>query len=325
MSTLALQTCKPLQPLTTLFIKLTLQTSWVASTLLPSDEQAYVQTGHGLYDPSQSTSAQPLDGENFEIGYGDGSGSSGPEYTETVVLGDVALAGMPIGVANMLHLGTGQTSRNSDGPVGLGFQSLNSVKPDKQPTFAEALQSAGALSKPVFTTHLTTDDSGVILFGEYDSSLYTGSLTQVPVDNSAGFWVIDNVSFGMNGQQFSSAPINMIGDTGGGGLDIPADALASYFSIVQGSGQDSNGNYFYPCGTDLPALELYFPSVLNGGPGSASISGQSIKDGDGDAGQNCYTHFGAASDQGSLGIPFFVSQYIEWDMSVPSMAFAQQA
>ena len=89
-----------------LFIKLTLQTSWVASTLLPSDEQAYVQTGHGLYDPSQSTSAQPLDGENFEIGYGDGSGSSGPEYTETVVLGDVALAGMPIGVANMQPVAT---------------------------------------------------------------------------------------------------------------------------------------------------------------------------------------------------------------------------
>ena len=245
-----------------------------------------------------------------------------------MALGDIALAGMPIGVANSLHLGTNApagSTRNSDGPVGLGFQSINSVSPDKQPTFAEALQSAGALTHNVFTTHLTTDDSGEILFGNYDSSLYTGTLTQVPVDNSQGFWIIDSVSFSLNGQSISSSAINMIGDTGGPGLDIPADALAAYFAAVDGSGQDSNGNYFYPCGADLPDLELSFPTVLNGGPGTATVSGDKIKDGDGDAGSNCYTYFGVANGQGSLGIPFFTSQYIEWDMGVPSMAFASQA
>ena len=240
-----------------------------------------------------------------------------------MTIGGANLPSMAIGVSNSLRLGQGQTSRNSDGPVGLGFQSINSATPNKEPTFAEALVNAGAVSQPVFTTKLTTGGDGFILFGETDESLYTGSLTQVPVDNSNGFWFIDGVSFGVNGQQFSSAPLNMIGDTGGAGLDIPSDALSSYFSNVPGSGQDSNGNYFYPCGTSLPDFNLFFSNVQNGGPSSITIPGGALENG-GD-GTNCYTWFGSAGDTGSLGLPFFVSQYIEWDLSGPTMSFAAQA
>lgn len=286
---------------------------------MPANEQSGVQTGHSLYDPGQSTTAQPISGESFDIAYEDGSGSSGPEYTESVTIGGANLPNMAIGVCNSLTLGSGSTSRNSDGPVGLGFQSINSASPTKEPTFAEALVAAGAVSDPVFSTFFTTDDSGFILFGMTDSSLYSGSLTSVPVDSSSGFWLLDNVSFGVNGNQFSSAPLTTICDTGGPGLDIPADALSDYFGAVSGSGQDGNGNWYYPCGSQLPDLDVYFPS------GSVTIPGIALENGSGDAGSNCYTWMGTANGQGSMGIPFFTSMYIEWDLSGPTMNFARQA
>lgn len=93
---------------------------------MPSSQQGEVQTGHALYDPSQSSTAQPIDGESFDIAYEDGSSSSGPEYAESVTIGGANLPNMVIGVCNNLVLGSGSSSRNSDGPVGLGFQSINS-------------------------------------------------------------------------------------------------------------------------------------------------------------------------------------------------------
>ena len=294
---------------------------------MPSDQQASVQTAENnpLYDPSSSSTAQEISGESFNLNYGDGSGASGPEYTESVTIGGANLPDFAIGVCNDLRYGSGETSRNSDGPVGLGFQSLNSASPTKQPTFAEALVGAGAVSSPVFATAFTTGDSGYITFGDVDSSAYSGSLTQIPIDNSTGFWYIDNVSFGVNGNEFSSAPLNCICDTGGAGLDIPSDALSDYFGAVSGSGQDSSGNWYYPCGTTLPDLDVYFPSVLNGGPSQISIPGSALLNGNGPAGDNCYTWFGAAGTTGSMGLPFFVSQYIVWDLSTPTMSFAPQA
>lgn len=287
---------------------------------MPADQQGEVQTGHGLYDPGSSSTAVPLDGENFNIAYVDGSGSSGPEYTENVNIGGATLPNFAIGVCNDLHLNPGASSRDTDGPVGLAFQYGNSARPTQQPTFAEALLSAGAISAPMFATHFKTDDSGSILFGAGDSSLYSGSLVSVGVDNSTGAWLVPQVGYGVNGQQFSTGPITMIADSGGPGLDVPSDALAQYWATVPGAAQDSNGSWYYPCGTALPDFDLFFGNADPNGPTSISIPGGSLPDG-GD-GTNCYTWMGAAGDQGSFGVPFFSSQYIEFDMSGPSMRFA---
>ena len=99
---------------------------WTASTEMPADQQASVQTENPVYDPSQSTTFQTLDGENFDITYGDGSGASGPEGVESITIGGAHVPNMPFGVCSDLRYGPGESTRNSDGPVGLGFQSLNS-------------------------------------------------------------------------------------------------------------------------------------------------------------------------------------------------------
>ena len=95
--------------------------------MLPQDQQALVDPSLSLYDPSKSTTYQPVDGESYSLGYGDGSSSSGPAARENVNLGGATVPDMWIGVANQLKLGDGVTTpRNTDGPVGLAFQYGNS-------------------------------------------------------------------------------------------------------------------------------------------------------------------------------------------------------
>lgn len=132
-----------------------MQASWVASDLLPKKEQAYVKTGHPLYNVYKSKTARLMSGETFETGYGDGSGSSGPVYRETVTIGGMKINNLRIGVANSLHLGSvdeDDQSRNTDGTLGLGFKKLNTARPTRQLNFMENLIAAD-FPQPLFTTH----------------------------------------------------------------------------------------------------------------------------------------------------------------------------
>ena len=281
-----------------------------------------MKTGHALYNVSKSTTAKRISGETFSIAYGDGSGSSGPEYTETVGIGGAKLTKFAIGVSNSLRLGSGQTSRNTDGPVGLGFKGLNTARPTQEPTFIGALIAAGAVTKNLFTTRLTKGSEGFILFGDTEASAHTGTLSVVPVDSSSSFWFLDNLTFGVKGAAFASvSPLNMIADTGGPGLDIPTAAVNKYFSNVDGAAKDSSGTWTYPCGTKLPDLDVFFPKVQSG-PKSVAIPGAALENGSGSQGQSCYTWIGNAGSTGSLGITLFSSLYVVWLTVSQSMSIA---
>lgn len=56
------------------------------------------------------------------------------------------------------------------------------------------------LDKPVFTTCFKYNDVGRLDFGDIQTSLYTGLLTEVPVNNGSGAWLLDNLWFEVNGQ-----------------------------------------------------------------------------------------------------------------------------
>lgn len=62
----------------------------------------------------------------------------------------------------------------------------------------ESLQ--GYLDKPVFTTCFKYNDVGRLDFGDIQTSLYTGPLTEVPVNNGSGAWLLDNLWFEVKGQ-----------------------------------------------------------------------------------------------------------------------------
>lgn len=97
-----------------------IRTSWVFSSELPSSQSS----GHIVYDPSQSSTAQQLSGATWNITYGDGSSSSGDVYTDTVTVGGTTVTGQAVELAQQVSAQFQQDSQN-DGLLGLAFSSIN--------------------------------------------------------------------------------------------------------------------------------------------------------------------------------------------------------
>lgn len=138
--------------------------SWVFNSALPAADQ----TGHAIYNPSDSRSFQSLTDAWFDVSYGDNSSTSGLVGKETVHIGAISVVDQAIELPSIV---SSQFSgdRNSDGIVGLGFsQSGNSIKPSPMPTFFE--NAAPKLEDHVFTANLKLGIPGHYQFGTIDAS-----------------------------------------------------------------------------------------------------------------------------------------------------------
>ena len=93
---------------------------WVFSSETPSSESS----GHTVYDPSKSSTAQELTGATWNITYGDGSSSSGNVYTDTVSVGGTTVTGQAVELAEQVSTQF-QQDTNNDGLLGLAFSSIN--------------------------------------------------------------------------------------------------------------------------------------------------------------------------------------------------------
>ena len=255
----------------------------------------------------------------------DGSGASGPAALDTVNVGTASVPNMAFGVCQDLRYGEGSSgTRDTDGPLGLGFGYGNSIRPVQQPTFMEAL--VPYVSEPVFGSAFRLDDSGFIDFGYSDSAAYTGELTTVPIANTSegneGAWVTQGVQFGSGGNLFSPAPMDLAFDSGTASLSLPADAASEYFALIPGS-SDSSGSWTYPCSSQLPDFEFTFTQITSG-PSTVTIPGDSLKNGDASEG-DCVTWIDVVDGRGNAGLPFYINKYMIWNQAVPSLAFADQA
>lgn len=224
---------------------------WVFSSELSSSEQS----GHEIYNPSQSSTAQQVSGATWNISYGDGSGASGNVYTDDVTIGGVTVTGQDVELAQQVSSQFVQDTQN-DGLVGLAFSSINTVTPNQATTFFDTAQNEGVLSQNVFTADLKKGAPGTYNFGYIDNSAYTGSITYTPVDNSQGFWgfTADGYSVGGNAQ---SESIQGIADTGTTLLLLPDDVVSNYYGQVSGAQNDSSqGGYVFDCGASLPDLAI---------------------------------------------------------------------
>ncbi|KAH8705912.1 aspartic peptidase domain-containing protein [Talaromyces proteolyticus] len=290
---------------------------------MPSDQQSTVTSG-SIYDPSRSSTYQEMTGFNFSLGYADGSGASGPAAMDTVNIGGATVPNMPFGVCSDLRYGGGGSgSRDTDGPVGLGFGVENSIRPTPQCTFMECLEPY--VPEPVFSTAFKTNNSGFIDFGYADSAAYTGNLTTIPIANTSsgneGQWVYQGAQFGSGGQVFSAAAIDLDFDSGTSSLSVSADIASAYFGLIEGS-SNSSGSWQYPCGSTLPDLDFIFNSA-NSGPNTVTIPGANLKNGDASTG-DCGTWMNVVTGRGNAGIPFYISKYMIWNQSVPTLSFADQ-
>jgi len=167
-----------------------------------------------------------------------------------------------------------------DGLVGLGFDSLNTVSPQKQPTWFDNIKSS--LDAPVFTAdlkHNARKSSGSTLdptltdlataghynFGYIDSTAYTGTITYVSVTTSPGYWTWTSSGYAVGSGSFTSTSISGIADTGTTLLYLPSTIVTAYYRQVSGSSNSRTyGGYVFPCSATLPTFTF--------GVGSARIT-----------------------------------------------------
>lgn len=130
---------------------------WVFSSQMSESET----TGHDVYNPDDGTGKE-LQGEYWNITYGDGSGASGNVYADKVVVGGVTATEQAVEAATYVSAQFTQDVDN-DGLLGLAFSSINTVLPTQQKTFFDNVK--GDLAKPLFTCDLRAGEAGTYDFG----------------------------------------------------------------------------------------------------------------------------------------------------------------
>ena len=126
---------------------------WVFSSETPGAQ------GHGQYDTS---TGQLLQGESWEITYGDQSGAGGNVYADKVVVGSVTATSQAIEAATSVSASF-QQNRDTDGLMGLAFSSINTVSPQRQTTFFDTVKPT--LEKALFAVDLKAGAAGSYQFG----------------------------------------------------------------------------------------------------------------------------------------------------------------
>lgn len=211
--------------------------------------------GHEIYNPGKSSTFQYVNGE-FEISYGDSSHASGYLAQDTVNIGGAIVKeqifGLPSEVSSEFIQDT-----SSNGLVGLSFSSLNSFEPGPQKTFFDNIESD--LNEPVFTARLRSDGVGEYGFGKIDHSLYSGTLANISIDSSQGFWQFESTEFAVGSEKTRKITNTTaaIADTGTTLMLVSPEVVEHYYSQVDGSSYSSSvGGYIYPCSVDLPDLSM---------------------------------------------------------------------
>jgi hypothetical protein len=238
---------------------------WVFNTQL----EANVTNGHRVYDPTQSTTFQPIPGAQFNITYGDGSGAQGNVGTDVVDVGGASFPSQAIELATSVSAQFTQ-DQNNDGLLGLAFSHLNAVRPQQQKTFFENIKAS--LAEPVFTADLRKGATGSYDFGAIDRSKFEGELTWVPVNTTRGFWQFSSETFGVNGSapQEGTSGGQAIADTGTTLMLADPKMVTAYYALVQGAQESKGfGGFTFPCEATLPDLE-----VDVGGVYMARVSGE---------------------------------------------------
>ena len=216
----------------------------------------FAESGHSLYDPTKSATFKPIDGATFKISYGDNSQALGTVGVDTVNIGGAEVANQAIELATAVTRGFIQDA-NSDGLLGLGFSSINTVQPKKQRTFFDNIQSS--LAEPVFTANLRHHTVGAYEFGKIDASKFQGSLSFAPVDSSRGFWEFESKSFAVgDGQtQTNTGASPAIADTGTSLMLVDDAVVKAYWSQVKGAQKDKTLQAIvFPCDAQLPDFHV---------------------------------------------------------------------
>ncbi|KAI0361663.1 protease [Trametes cingulata] len=193
------------------------------------------------YQANASTSSTRRDGI-FDLQYGDGSSVTGPIYSDTVTVADVAVQDQAFSPVERVSDVFG--TENDDGILGLGYPALSSMR--ESPFFVSAM-AQGAVKEGVFGMKLAANGSELYLGGT-DTSLYTGELEYHAVSGKMGFWQIGGGKV-MVGDNVVATDIETIIDSGTTLIYGPPKAVETFYKSIPGSSlfDTENGFYKFPC------------------------------------------------------------------------------
>lgn len=169
---------------------------WVFSTDLPVNERQK----QILYNPASSRSAVAVPSNTWNITYADESGAAGFVGTDVFTLGGMSIQNQAIERATYVSKDF-FSSQMASGLLGLGFSSINTVKPKPVVTPFENMMRQGLVQNTIFTVALKDSDSnatgagGHFTFGYLDRSSYIGQIGYAPVNTSQGFWQVNSPYF----------------------------------------------------------------------------------------------------------------------------------
>ncbi|KAJ5952650.1 Peptidase aspartic catalytic [Penicillium vulpinum] len=293
---------------------------WVLSSKLPKS----LRNSRTVYEPSKSSTFEELDNSTFEIKYGDSSYATGGVGKDDVSIGGVKVAGQSFGLPTDISQ-TFVDDTKSNGLVGLGFSSINTITPKSQNTFFDNV--APSLGEPVFTVRLLSNGVGEYEFGTVDPNKYRGVMVNVSVDSSNGFWQFDSAKYAVGGgplHQITKTP-SAIADTGTSLMMVSPEVAEAYYKQVDGAIYANNANgYIFPCTSSLPSLSVAI------GPGySVTIPGSFMNWSE--VGTNTTTGetvcYGGLQSSGSssmaiYGDVFLKALFVVFDQRGPSLGFA---
>lgn len=284
---------------------------WLVAPTADPDSTNGVTT----WDPAAASDTTQMSGETFNIGYGQGgNGVSGDVYSTNVCI-DQACATMAVGSATH-DQGLGNFPRS--GIMGLAFQGGNSVSPDKQPTFMEAL--VPGLDAPIFVTKFTTDGTSQIAFGSNPFDSEPSQTISVDTSDAAPYansWSYSGVQYAVNGNNLGT--FDVVFDTGGPMTSAAEEIVRGYYAAVQGA-VDVNGDatsWTVPCGTALPDLTLTFGDATATIPGSGFYNGNTSTTGD----CTVWLVKENSATRGVIGDPFFTTHVVTFNQNDATIAW----
>ncbi|KAG9322322.1 hypothetical protein KVV02_001614 [Mortierella alpina] len=244
-------------------------TQWVAAMLIGSPAQEFsvvFDTGSSeLWVSSTSCQAcktrrfNPLrsstfhqNGQPWSLNYADDSRASGVLGADDITVAGITVKDQTFGMAS---INTGSTAATGvDGIMGLGFESNSNMGNAKTPVINMLLQSQ--IDQAIVSVWLnkasnqdaSLSDGGVFIFGGVDPSLYTGSITFVPVTSSKDWQVtVDRIFIGRKELSVSSSASSAIVDTGSSYILFPDYLAVAFHRAIPNSQYDTKLGWLIPC------------------------------------------------------------------------------
>ncbi|XP_043656192.1 lysosomal aspartic protease [Drosophila teissieri] len=279
---------------------------WVPSNTCQSDA---CQT-HSQYDSSASSS-YVANGESFSIQYGTGS-LTGYLSTDTVDVNGLSIESQTFAESTS-EPGTNFNDANFDGILGMAYESL--AVDGVAPPFYNMV-SQDLVDSSVFSFYLARDGTstsgGELILGGSDSSLYSGSLTYVPISEQ-GYWQFTMDGSSVDGESLCD-DCQAIADTGTSLIVAPYNAYITLSEIL------NVGNEGYlDCSTVSSLPDVTFNI---GGTDFVLEPSAYIIQSDG----NCMSAFEyMGTDFWILGDVFIGQYYTEFDLGNNRIGFAPVA